>query len=91
MDLGNQCIYKRRKASENPAMDALSLIKDCLHEDFENAHRAWEGPAPVMEVRIPGQELMDLVAQYALNAAILFFPGNMPPAQDVGDRVQMGR
>ncbi|MCO5550966.1 hypothetical protein L7F22_004461 [Adiantum nelumboides] len=70
-------------------MDALSLIKDCLHEDFEDARRAWEGPAPDMEVRIPVQELMDPVAQYALNAVILFFPGRMPTAQDVGQWMQL--
>ncbi|MCO5560373.1 hypothetical protein L7F22_013986 [Adiantum nelumboides] len=68
-------------------MDALLLIKDCLHEDFEDARCAWEGPAPSMEVRIPVQELMDPVAQYALNAVILFFPGKMPTAQDVGQWV----
>lgn len=87
MESPEQVVYKRRKAMDTSNLDAMSLIKECLHEDFEEARCAWEGPAPVMEVRIPVQELMDPVAQYALNAVILFFPGKMPTAQDVGQWV----
>ncbi|MCO5588602.1 hypothetical protein L7F22_042559 [Adiantum nelumboides] len=77
-------IYKRSKAARSSAMDASALIKECLHEDFKNASKAWEGHEPEQEVFIPVQ---DLVARYALNAVILFFPGKMPSTQDVGQWV----
>ncbi|MCO5582338.1 hypothetical protein L7F22_036232 [Adiantum nelumboides] len=64
-----------------------SEIKSCLYEDFEEARKAWNGQVPILEVRIPVQDLMDAVAQYAMNAVILFFPGKMPTAQDVGQWV----
>ncbi|MCO5612551.1 hypothetical protein L7F22_066819 [Adiantum nelumboides] len=48
---------------------------------------AWKGQQPDTEVVILVQQLMDAVAQYALNAVILFFPAKMPLAQDVGQWV----
>ncbi|MCO5569421.1 hypothetical protein L7F22_023133 [Adiantum nelumboides] len=70
-----------------PASEAASEIKACLYEDFEEARQAWNGQAPALEVRIPVQDLMDPVAQYTMNAVILFFPGKMLTAQDVGQWV----
>ncbi|MCO5570693.1 hypothetical protein L7F22_024420 [Adiantum nelumboides] len=67
--------------------ESASEIKSCLYEDFEEARKAWNGQAPALEVRIPVQDLMDPVAQYAMNAVILFFSGKMPIVQDVGQWV----
>ncbi|MCO5581703.1 hypothetical protein L7F22_035592 [Adiantum nelumboides] len=80
------CVFMRRKRVE-PTLEAASEIKACLYEDFEEARRAWNGQAPALEVGIPVQDLLDPVAQYAINAVILFFAGKMPIAQDVGQWV----
>ncbi|MCO5554978.1 hypothetical protein L7F22_008517 [Adiantum nelumboides] len=65
-------------------MDAANIIKECLSKDFADARNTWEGQPPETEVVIPVQQLIDPVAQYALNVVILFFPGKMPSAQGVG-------
>ncbi|MCO5611196.1 hypothetical protein L7F22_065446 [Adiantum nelumboides] len=52
--------------------------KKKIYWDLKGAPRAWEGPAIVMEVFIPVQEFMDLAAQYALDAEILFCSGKLP-------------
>ncbi|MCO5558908.1 hypothetical protein L7F22_012498 [Adiantum nelumboides] len=66
--------------------ETSSEIKACLY-DFEEARKAWNGHAPVLKVHIPMQKLMDQVVQYAMNAVILFLPGKMPTAKDVGQWV----
>ncbi|MCO5590776.1 hypothetical protein L7F22_044751 [Adiantum nelumboides] len=80
------CVFKRRKAMGNSSEDR-SEIKSCLYEDFEEARKAWNSQAPILEVRILVQDLMDPVVNYAINAVILFFPGKMPIVQDVGQWV----
>ncbi|MCO5563803.1 hypothetical protein L7F22_017451 [Adiantum nelumboides] len=85
--MSEDVVYKRRKQVDYNSMDAAKLVKECLSEDFADARQAWEGQETTTEVVIPVQYLMDPVAQYALNAVILFFPGKMPSAQDVGQWV----
>ncbi|MCO5599608.1 hypothetical protein L7F22_053714 [Adiantum nelumboides] len=73
--MAEEAVYKRIKQVDLSSMDAANIIKECLPEDFADARNTWEGQQPEIEVVIPVQQLMDLVAQYALNAVILFFPG----------------
>ncbi|MCO5551078.1 hypothetical protein L7F22_004575 [Adiantum nelumboides] len=85
--MAEEAVYKRRKQVDLSSMDAANIIKECLSEDFADARNTWEGQHPETEVVIPVQQLMDPVAQYALNAVILFFPGKMLSGQDVGQWV----
>ncbi|MCO5550387.1 hypothetical protein L7F22_003871 [Adiantum nelumboides] len=73
--MAEEAVYKRRKQVDLFSMDVANIIKECLSEDFADARNTWEGQQPETEVVIPVQQLMDLVAQYALNGVILFFPG----------------
>ncbi|MCO5558431.1 hypothetical protein L7F22_012014 [Adiantum nelumboides] len=70
-----------------PSSEANFEIKACLYQDFEEAPKAWTGHASVLEVHIPVQDLMDPLAQYAMNAIILFFPKKMSIVEDVGQWV----
>ncbi|MCO5580960.1 hypothetical protein L7F22_034834 [Adiantum nelumboides] len=78
--MAEEAVYKCRKQVDLSSMDAANIIKECLSEDFADARNTLEGQNPETEVVIPVQQLMDPVAQYALNAVILFFPSKMPSA-----------
>ncbi|MCO5549409.1 hypothetical protein L7F22_002880 [Adiantum nelumboides] len=79
--------YKRRKAMDSWMVDGPQHAWDCLLENFTNARQSWEGDLPPLEVDVQLDDLVDPLLQYASNAVIMFFPGRMPPAQDVAQWV----
>lgn len=85
---------KKMKAScaltsdPNKQFSNASTVKqfaNTLQEGFSEIKRAWgDNPLPSFTVNVPGEALITPVLDLAEKAVVLFFPGHMPAAPNVG-------
>lgn len=54
-----------------------------LLDDFSDSHKDWNQPEPTFCFDIPLPSVVSPLMRFSENAAVIFFPGKMPQANEV--------